>query len=156
MRHGAFRRLLRLGHPDRLGLIAVDADQLGSSRQARPRHHSLSAVQTSPYAVQKRPPVFRFPTEEREVCSCVLKEQLQKSVWQSRKFGRCCLRGIGGVTEGARYARDIRSEARALFYGSLRWGNLGWKRWGVWPRTETSGEVEQPSYMPVSWSGSSW
>ncbi|MEH2537102.1 hypothetical protein V1272_003952 [Bradyrhizobium sp. AZCC 1708] len=39
---------------------------------------------------------------------------------QSRKFSWCCPQGIGGVTEGLRYACDLWSEARTLFKRGLK------------------------------------
>ena len=37
---------------------------------------------------------------------------------EGREFGRCRPQGIGGITEGARHAGDVRSRARALFVAS--------------------------------------
>jgi hypothetical protein len=40
-----------LGHLQRVELVAEDAHQFGSSRQARCRHHPFSALQTTRYPI---------------------------------------------------------------------------------------------------------
>ena len=73
-----------LGHLHRVDLVAEDAHQFGSSRQARCRHHSFPAVQTTRYPIHRDLPrnlrlngsqerwfqtgvAFRRPEESREV-----------------------------------------------------------------------------------------
>lgn len=73
-----------LGHFHRVDLVAEDAHQFGSSRQARCRHHSFPAVQTTRYPIHRDLPrnlrlngsqdrwfqtgvAFRRPEESHEV-----------------------------------------------------------------------------------------